>query len=161
LYCLPQELGIKAAEEGISNARILTTGPRLRMCVDVVSRLVTVSEHLFPREYNWMIWLVDAPSIVNASCYPGGKIVIYTGILDLVDTAVEKGLVDNKHDALAVILAHEIGHALARHVAERMSYLPILYLQTILGYESPLLQYGFQFGTYIQAFVNEWRSDRT
>jgi metalloendopeptidase OMA1, mitochondrial len=108
---------------------------------------VGVSEHLFPREYDWRIWLVDSPSVANACCYPGGKIIVYTGILDVIDAAVEKGLVANKHDALAVILAHEIAHALARHAGERMSYLPILYLQTALGYESPLLQYVFQFGT--------------
>lgn len=105
-----------------------------------------MSEHLFPREYDWRISLVDDPSNANACCYPGGKIVIYTGILDMVDFAVEKGICKSKHDALAVILSHEIGHALARHTAESMSYLPLMYLQMILGLESPLLQYVFQFG---------------
>ncbi|KAF1325443.1 Neutral zinc metallopeptidase, partial [Globisporangium splendens] len=110
-----------------------------------VSRLVTVSEHLFPREYDWRITVVDDPMQANACCYPGGKIVIYTGILDVIDYAVERGICKSKHDALAVILSHEIGHALARHTAESMSYLPLLYLQAILGMESPLLQYVFKF----------------
>lgn len=139
------ELGVTAAKEGLQGAQLITSGPRARMCLDVVSRLVSVSEHLFPREYDWTIWLVDAPNVANACCYPGGKIIIYTGLLDAIDRAVERGHVSNKHDALAVIVAHEIGHALARHAAERMSYLPILYMQTVLGYESPLLQYFFQF----------------
>lgn len=106
-----------------------------------------MSEHLFPREYDWRIWLVDSPSSANACCAPGGKIVVYSGLLDLIDFAVEKGICKDKHDALAVVLAHEIGHALARHTAESTSYLPLLYLQAILGLESPLLRYIFQFGT--------------
>lgn len=110
---------------------------------------MSVSEHLFPREYDWRISLIDDPSNVNASCYPGGKIVVYTGILDLVDYAVDKGICKSKHDALAVILSHEIGHALARHTAESMSYLPLLYLQAVLGLESPLLQYVFEYGTFL------------
>ncbi|GLE08489.1 hypothetical protein PINS_up019697 [Pythium insidiosum] len=139
------ELGVKAAAEELKNAKIITTGPRVRMCVDVAARLVSVSEHLFPRQYDWRVWLVDAPSVANACCFPGGKMIIYSGILDVVDAAVEKGLVDNKHDALAVILAHEIAHALARHTAERMSFLPLLYIQSVLGLQSPLLQYIFEF----------------
>ncbi|KAJ0400039.1 hypothetical protein ATCC90586_006689 [Pythium insidiosum] len=139
------ELGVKAAAEELKNAKIIATGPRVRMCVDVAARLVSVSEHLFPRQYDWRVWLVDAPSVANACCFPGGKMIIYSGILDVVDAAVEKGLVDNKHDALAVILAHEIAHALARHTAERMSFLPLLYIQNVLGLQSPLLQYIFEF----------------
>ncbi|DAZ96130.1 TPA: LOW QUALITY PROTEIN: hypothetical protein N0F65_008709, partial [Lagenidium giganteum] len=133
------EMGSKAALEEINDARVISEGPRVRM------RLVSVSEHLFPRQYDWRVWLVDAPGTVNACCYPGGKIVVYTGILDMIDLAVEKGICKNKHDALAVVLSHEIGHALARHSAERMSYLPLMYLQNILGMESPLLQYLFEF----------------
>lgn len=120
----------------------------------VHSRLVSVSEHLFPREYDWRISLVEDSTNANACCYPGGKIVIYTGILDMVDFAVEKGICKSKHDALAVILSHEIGHALARHTAESMSYLPLMYLQLILGLESPLLQYVFQFGTFTSFLVS-------
>ncbi|TYZ61261.1 hypothetical protein PybrP1_004431 [[Pythium] brassicae (nom. inval.)] len=101
--------------------------------------------HLFPREYDWRVSLVDDPANANACCYPGGKIVVYTGILDMVDYAVEKGICKSKHDALAVILSHEIGHALARHTAESMSFLPLLYLQALLGLESPLLQYIFEY----------------
>jgi Zn-dependent protease with chaperone function len=105
-----------------------------------------VSEHLFPREYDWRVWLVDNPSSANASCSPGGKIIVYTGILDLIDFAVDKGICRSKHDALAVVMAHEIGHALARHTAESVSMLPLVGLQWVLGMESPLLQYIFQFG---------------
>ncbi|RLN70303.1 hypothetical protein BBJ28_00015640 [Nothophytophthora sp. Chile5] len=117
-------------------------------------RLVSVSEHLFPREYDWAVWLVDNPSSANACCAPGGKIIVQTGILDLIDFAVKKGICHNRHDALAVVMAHEIGHALARHTAESMSMLPLLTLQVILGIESPLLKYIFQFGASLNVSFN-------
>lgn len=107
---------------------------------------MSVAEHLFPREYEWRVWFIDKPTSANACCYPGGKIIVHSGLLHLIDQAVEKGTCKSKHDALAVVLAHEIAHALARHGAERMSYLPMMYLQALLGMESPLLKYGFEFG---------------
>src|SRR5262249_7308555 len=48
---------------------------------------------------------------VNAFCLPGGKVAVYTGILPVCRTDA----------GLAVVLGHEIGHALARHGAERMA----------------------------------------
>ena len=60
--------------------------------------------------YKWEFNLVESPQ-VNAWCMPGGKVVVYTGILPV--TQDENGL--------AVVLAHEIGHALAQHGSERMS----------------------------------------
>jgi predicted Zn-dependent protease len=60
----------------------------------------------FVWEYN----LVDDPT-VNAWCMPGGKVVVYTGILDVAQD--EAGL--------AVVMGHEIAHAVARHGNERMS----------------------------------------
>lgn len=60
--------------------------------------------------YQWEFNLVDNKE-ANAWCMPGGKVVVYTGILPL--TRDENGL--------AVVLGHEISHAVARHGAERMS----------------------------------------
>jgi predicted Zn-dependent protease len=60
--------------------------------------------------YQWEYNLVDSKE-VNAWCMPGGKIVVYTGILP----------VTQNEDALAVVLGHEITHALAHHGNERMS----------------------------------------
>lgn len=60
--------------------------------------------------FNWEFKLVDDPT-VNAWCMPGGKVVFYTGILPICQD--EKGL--------AVVMGHEIAHAVARHGNERMS----------------------------------------
>lgn len=60
--------------------------------------------------FNWEFNLVKDPT-VNAWCMPGGKVVIYTGILDVAGS--EQGL--------AVVMGHEIAHAIARHGNERMS----------------------------------------
>jgi predicted Zn-dependent protease len=60
--------------------------------------------------YQWEFNLVKDKQ-VNAFCMPGGKVVIYTGILPVADN--ESGL--------ATVMGHEIGHAIARHGNERMS----------------------------------------
>lgn len=60
--------------------------------------------------YKWEFNLVQDPT-VNAWCMPGGKVVVYSGILPLTQT--ETGL--------AVVLGHEISHAIANHGNERMS----------------------------------------
>lgn len=62
------------------------------------------------RDFEWQLSVVESPQ-VNAFCLPGGKIVVYTGILPVSRT--EAGL--------AVVMGHEIAHALARHGAERMA----------------------------------------
>ena len=61
-------------------------------------------------DYNWEFNLVESPE-QNAWCMPGGKVVIYSGILPL--TKSETGL--------AVVMGHEIAHAIAEHGNERMS----------------------------------------
>ncbi|MBE7169961.1 MAG: M48 family metallopeptidase [Williamsia sp.] len=60
--------------------------------------------------YNWDYNLVESNE-VNAWCMPGGKIVVYTGLLPITQNEA----------ALAVVMGHEITHALARHGSERMS----------------------------------------
>lgn len=60
--------------------------------------------------YNWEVNLVEDENI-NAWCMPGGKIVVYTGILK----------VTQNETALGIVMGHEIAHALTRHGSERMS----------------------------------------
>ncbi|HZG26316.1 MAG TPA: M48 family metallopeptidase [Chitinophagaceae bacterium] len=60
--------------------------------------------------YQWEYNLVDSKD-VNAWCMPGGKIVVYTGLLPITQNEA----------ALAVVMGHEVTHALAKHGNERMS----------------------------------------
>lgn len=60
--------------------------------------------------YNWEFNLVDSKDI-NAWCMPGGKVVVYTGLLP----------VTQNEEALAVVVGHEIAHAIAQHGNERVS----------------------------------------
>jgi len=62
------------------------------------------------KDYKWEVNVVQSKEL-NAWCMPGGKIVVYTGILPVT-----------KDDAgLATVMGHEIAHAIAGHSAERMS----------------------------------------
>lgn len=60
--------------------------------------------------FAWEFNLVADPQ-VNAFCMPGGKIVVYEGLMPLISS----------DDDLAVVLGHEVAHAVARHSNERMS----------------------------------------
>ena len=62
------------------------------------------------KNYSWEFNLVQSEE-VNAFCMPGGKIVVYEGIMKLV----------SGEDELAVIVGHEVAHAVAKHSNERMS----------------------------------------
>ncbi|XP_058104695.1 mitochondrial metalloendopeptidase OMA1 [Magnolia sinica] len=59
---------------------------------------------------NWEVLVVNEP-VVNAFCIPGGKIVVFTGLLDHFRTDAE----------LATIISHEVSHAIARHPAEGLT----------------------------------------
>jgi predicted Zn-dependent protease len=63
-------------------------------------------------DWEWSIEVIDDPEVVNAWCMAGGRMAVYTGLLQKVDPS---------DDELAQVLAHEISHALANHTAERMS----------------------------------------
>lgn len=60
--------------------------------------------------YNWEFNLIDNKE-ANAWCMPGGKVVVYTGLLPITQNEA----------ALAVVIGHEIAHAVAQHGSERMS----------------------------------------
>jgi len=62
-------------------------------------------------QYKWEFNLIEDDKTVNAWCMPGGKVAVYTGILPI--TRDETGL--------AVVVGHEVAHAIARHGNERMS----------------------------------------
>src|SRR6185503_4117729 len=62
------------------------------------------------KNYSWQFNLIESDEM-NAWCMPGGKVVVYTGLLP----------VTKDDNGLAVVLGHEIAHAVAKHGSERMS----------------------------------------
>ncbi|OZB15958.1 MAG: peptidase M48 [Hyphomonas sp. 34-62-18] len=73
-------------------------------------------------QFNWTYYVVDSPT-PNAFCLPGGYVAVYTGILDITGNYDGRVTLDDVADVnkLAVVMGHEIGHALAHHGAARMS----------------------------------------
>lgn len=105
-------------QDFLSKHKVIKGTPQARMVQRVGKRIQKAVEQYFAQHnmsgqlkgYQWEFNLVDDPA-VNAWCMPGGKVVVYTGIMPLV-----------KNDAgLAVVLGHEIAHAVAGHGSERMS----------------------------------------
>jgi predicted Zn-dependent protease len=93
----------------------LVTDPRLLRRVEVITeRLVAQAVKMRPDSANWewSVQVIDDPKTVNAWCMAGGRMAIYTGLLQKVDPT---------DDELAQVMGHEIAHALANHTAERMS----------------------------------------
>ncbi|MEQ8299787.1 MAG: M48 family metallopeptidase [Hyphomonas sp.] len=72
--------------------------------------------------FDWTYYVVDSET-PNAFCLPGGYVAVYTGILDITGNGDGQVTLDDLSDPdkLAVVMGHEIGHALAHHGAERMS----------------------------------------
>ncbi len=87
---------------------VKNVGKRISNAITKYYKLQNLSSELVG--YNWEYNLVDSKQ-VNAWCMPGGKIVVYTGLLPIT----------KNEDALAVVMGHEIAHALAKHGNERMS----------------------------------------
>jgi len=61
--------------------------------------------------FDWEYILIENDKVKNAWCMPGGKIAVYTGMLE----------VTNNTDGLAAVMGHEIAHAVAKHSVERAS----------------------------------------
>ena len=104
-----QEIG-KARQAGK-----LVTDRRLLNRVEVITgRLVAQAVRMRPdsAKWEWSVEVIDEPKTVNAWCMAGGRMAIYTGLLQQVDPT---------DDELAQVMGHEIAHALANHTAERMS----------------------------------------
>jgi len=89
-------------------AEIVSSGPAYAQVQRVAKRIAAVAARDKPA-FTWKVTLLRKNE-ANAYCLPGGKIVVYTGILP----------VTGNDAALATVLGHEVAHATAEHAAERI-----------------------------------------
>jgi predicted Zn-dependent protease len=85
------------------------------------------------RAFEWDVNVIQSDQ-VNAFCLPGGKIAVYTGLVPVAQNA----------DAMAVVMGHEISHALLRHGAQRMSEQKLAQLGQMAGAMSGMDQQQMQ-----------------
>ncbi len=108
------QLGEEAYKEYLASANVVRSGAQRDMVQRVMQRIADAAESYYEDAappFQWEVELVDEPETVNAFALPGGKMVVFTGILPVTQT----------EDGLAVVMGHEVGHALARHGTERMT----------------------------------------
>ena len=101
-------LGLQAYQETLAEETASTNSALVEMVQRVGQRIAAVSQR---SDFQWEFNLIADPQ-QNAFCLPGGKVAIYEGILPVCQD--EAGL--------AVVMSHEIAHALARHGGKRMSH---------------------------------------
>ncbi|QCW99372.1 M48 family metallopeptidase [Aggregatimonas sangjinii] len=110
----------KVVKGGEDAATIKKVGQRISSAAE---RWLTANGYAgYLKDYQWEYNLVQDEN-VNAWCMPGGKIVFYTGILPITQT--ETGI--------AVVMGHEVAHALADHGAQRMSAGTLQQLGAVAG----------------------------
>jgi predicted Zn-dependent protease len=94
--------------------KVDTTPALERRVEEITGRLVAQAVLYRPEteQWDWEVAVIDEPETLNAWAMAGGKMAIYTGIVNKLQLS---------DDEIAQIMGHEIGHALAKHTAERMS----------------------------------------
>jgi metalloendopeptidase OMA1, mitochondrial len=100
-------LGLQSYQEVLTKEK-LSTDPTANALVQRVGARIAAATG---KDFAWEFKVVDKADTVNAFCLPGGKVVVYSGILPV--TQDESGL--------ATVIGHEVAHAIARHGGERVS----------------------------------------
>ena len=116
----PISLSFQEYEEVLKKSKISTDREKVEMVRRVGERIAKASEAFLQnagrdqqvKDYKWEFNLIEDDKTINAWAMPGGKVAVYTGILSI--TQDETGL--------AVVLGHEVAHAIADHGNERMSH---------------------------------------
>ena len=81
-----------------------------------MSILIEMNQNDPTTYFDWEYILIENKKIKNAWCMPGGKIAVYTGMLE----------VTKNENGLAAVMGHEIAHAVAKHSVERASNIRLL-----------------------------------
>ncbi len=112
-------LGLQSYQQILAQAHLVRSGPEYELVQEIGARIAAAASDVDPG-FDWQVNLIQSEQ-VNAFALPGGKVAVYTGILPVAQ---------NEH-GLAVIMGHEMAHAIARHGAERMAYQKLSQLGTL------------------------------
>lgn len=112
-------MSLQQYDQVLKESKLSNDPEKVRMVKRVGERIAKATEEFFRengmsseiRNYKWEFNLIHDDKVVNAWCMPGGKVAVYTGILP----------VTRNDTGLAVVMGHEIAHAIAKHGNERMS----------------------------------------
>lgn len=111
----------KVSSNGKQSAQVQRVGKKIAEATEAYLKANGMSDEL--KNFAWEFNLINDKQ-VNAFCMPGGKIVVYEGLMKLISS----------DDELAVVVGHEVAHAVAKHSNERMSQqLVAQYGAAILG----------------------------
>jgi predicted Zn-dependent protease len=110
-------LGYQSYQEILMQEDIIPSGEVVDVVRGIGRRLAAVAEDPgFEWEFN-----VIRSDQANAFCLPGGKVAVYTGLIPIAEN----------EGGLAVVMGHEIAHAIARHGAERMAHQKLVQLGSL------------------------------
>lgn len=115
------QIGREAYKQVLSRSRVVRSGPEVDRVRTVGKRIAAVvaieplmreiNLHVRSDQFEWEYSVLDRDE-VNAFCLPGGKICVFTGLLKVV----------KNDDQLAAVMSHEVSHALAHHISERIAH---------------------------------------
>lgn len=120
-----EALGLQAYQQILSQERpVDPNSPAARQVREIAQRLIAKTDEVeaalaaeagqppqyISRGFEWDVNVIQSDQ-VNAFCLPGGKMAVYTGLFDVAKNT----------DAMAIVMGHEIAHALLRHGAQRMT----------------------------------------
>lgn len=112
-------LGLQAYHEILSQSRVIPEGQFVDLTRTIGRRLAQAAAEVDPG-FEWEFNVIESPQ-ANAFALPGGKTAVYTGLLSVAEN----------HSGLAVVMGHEIAHAIARHGAERMAQQTLVQIGTM------------------------------
>ena len=104
------QIGREAYVQVLAGEKVAGPGPDRDRVERVLARLAAVAAEEGGR-WEWEVTLIENDDVVNAFALPGGKMAVYSGLLEVCQTDA----------GLAVVMGHEIGHVVARHGTERIT----------------------------------------
>jgi predicted Zn-dependent protease len=119
------QLGLQAFQEVVQTERVLdASNPAARQIGEIAARLVEHADEVeadlaamngqqspnLANTFDWKVAVIESEQ-ANAFCLPGGKMAVYTGLIPITQN----------EDAMAVVMGHEIAHALLRHGSQRIA----------------------------------------